>query len=1105
MKPFRVLGAACALILFSPELAVPQAVNATLLGTVTDPSGAVIPSAKIILTDTDTGTSRVDNTNGSGNYTFPDIAPGNYAVAIEAPGFKRDVHQNIAVTVNTSTRVDVQLQPGDVSSTVEVTAAPPPLQTDRADVSSQISTAQTANLPVGTNRNFQGLLNLVPGTTRATFQHSTFFNAQASLQTEVNGQLRMANNYQIEGIDDNERTGLLQYLVPPIEAIQTVDVTTSNFEAELGRAAGAVTNVILKSGTNSIHGAAYEFFQNTALNARNFFDARVSAIRYNYFGGNVGGPIVKDKLFYFGDFLRIEDHESQSNTVTIPTPAEISGNLSASPNPLYNPFTGNPDGTGRQQFPGNIIQPQQINPISAKLLTLLPTPNVASANGANNYFALLPFQKNTTSFDVKVDYIPSEKDRLSVRLSYQRPQTYQAPLFGATAGGPGAGGFQGSGLQRSWSGGINYDRVFSPTLVAEFRAGVGYYHNDATPADYGTASSSALGIPGVNLNQLTSGVIGVNFNSFFTQPTIGYSASTPWDRAEANIDFVNTWSKSLGNHTFKWGGDLRLIRDALLQGQTFSPRGLYTFSEGQTALRTANGSESKTSYYNDLASFLIDAPSTAGRDLFTIFPSIRGWQFFAFGQDKWVVTPKLTVDLGLRWEFYPPYTPQFPGGLSNYNPQNNTLVVAGISHNPSDLGMITRYKYFAPRAGLAYRLRESTVLRAGFGISYTPFPDNNYAYNYPVRQNVSYNPLVASYGPASIAPGVIATWQNGFPAPSLPPVPADGIITNPAASTNYFTVNTNFKNPYVESWNLSIQQALPFKFTLDTAYVGNHGVDASLVNYNLNAAVVAGLGNLGLPEYGTFKRTATTSLLFVPYSNSYNSLQIKLNRQFQKGLLITTSYTYGKGMGFQTGDDGGLDFYINQRRNYARNDFDRTHTFVQSYVYELPFGPGKQWLSSGWKSNVLGNWRVNGILTAMSGLPVTIGASSGNLNAPGNTQTADQVAPLKILKDVGTDGPWFSTASFAQPSANGVFGSSGRNAFSGPGYFNLDLSLFKIFTYRERINLEIRGESFGVTNTAHFTLTQNNLTNGANFGHVTSTLSGDGGGRTMQLGVKLTF
>ncbi len=565
----------------------------------------------------------------------------------------------------------------------------------------------------------------------------------------------MGNNYQIEGIDDNERTGLLQYLVPPLEAIQTVDVTTSNFEAELGRAAGAVTNVILKSGTNSVHGAAYEFFQNTALNARNFFDARVGAIRYNYFGGNVGGPILKDKLFYFGDFLRVEDHEAQSNTVTIPTAAQISGDLSGSPNPIYNPLTGNADGTGRLQFSGNRILPSQINPISAKLLALLPAPNVASATGANNYFALLPFQKNTTSFDVKVDYVPDEKDRLSVRLSYQRPQTFQAPLFGAVAGGPGgsSAGFEGTGLQRSWSGGINYDRVFSPTLVAEFRAGVGYYHNDATPADYGAATSSALGIPGVNLDQLTSGIVGVNFNSFFTQPTIGYSASTPWNRAEANIDFVNTWTRILGNHTVKWGADLRLIRDALLQGQTFSPRGLYTFSEGQTALKLANGSESKTSYFNDLASFLLDVPNAAGRDLFTTFPSIRGWQFFAFGQDKWVVTPKLTVDLGLRWEFYPPYTPQFPGGLPNYNPQNNTLVVAGVGGNASDLGMVTRYKYFAPRAGIAYRLRESTVLRAGFGISYMPFPDNNYAYNYPVRQNVAYNPQVATYGPALIAPG----------------------------------------------------------------------------------------------------------------------------------------------------------------------------------------------------------------------------------------------------------------------------------------------------------------------------------------------------------------
>ena len=606
MNRFKLMGAVCAL-LFLSQLCYGQAVTATILGTVTDSTGAVVANAKVTATQTSTGTSRTSQTNGSGNYVFPNTTPGTYSVAVEESGFRKETRTNIAVDVNTSTRVDVQLQLGDVTQAVEVTGAPPLLQTDRADTGSKIDTAQTANLPVGTNRNFQSLLNLVPGTTRASFQHSTFFNAASSLQTEVNGQMRMGNNYQIEGIDDNERTGLLQILVPPIEAIQTVDVSTSNFEAELGRASGAVTNVILKSGTNSIHGAAYEFAQNSFLNARNTFNPSVGHLTYNYFGGNVGGPIIKDKLFYFGDILDVRDHEASANLLTIPTPAQISGDLSASSTTIYNPFTGNADGTGRVALPGNRVPANLINPISAKLMALLPAPNVASAKGDNNYFALLPFHKDTLSYDVKVDYVASEKDRVSVRLSYARPEVFQAPVFGLGGGNANAA-FQGTGIQRTWSGGINYDHVFSPTLIMELRAGVAYYHNDATPTGYGTAVSTQLGIPGVNLDQFTSGIVGLNIGSLYSNPLLGFSASLPWDRAEANIDVADTLTKIVGNHTIKFGGDLRRVRDALLQEQTYSPRGIYNFSDGQTALNTGKGA-SKTSFYNNFASFLMDVPT----------------------------------------------------------------------------------------------------------------------------------------------------------------------------------------------------------------------------------------------------------------------------------------------------------------------------------------------------------------------------------------------------------------------------------------------------------------------------------------------------------------
>jgi hypothetical protein len=1114
-----------------------QAVNATLLGAVTDSSGAPVGNAKITITETNTGISRTSQTNESGNYVVPDLPPGTYTVTAELSGFKRASRPAIDVVVNTSGRVDLVLQPGNISETITVEEETPVLQTERADTGRKIDTVLTENIPLGTNRNYQNLLNIVPGTTRATFQHSQFFNASSSLQTEVNGQLRMGNNYQIEGIDNNERTGLLQILIVPLEAIQTVDVSTSNYDAELGRASGAVTNVILKSGTNNFHGAAYEFSRNSYFNARNFFDRSVGHLAYNYFGGNIGGPIKKNKLFFFADYLKVYDHEANTNQISIPSMTLRSGDLSSAsstPTAIYNPFSGNPDGTGRQQLvatsapgmatvPGrngavdafnpactnpagcpNIVPLALIDPISAKLMALLPAPT--SPGNANNYFALLPFHKDTDFVDAKVDANLTDKDRLSGRFSYQRPAIFQAPIFGL-AGGPAQGNFEGTGLQNTYSIGLNYNRFFSNSLVAEFRVGVAWYHNEAHNSDFGTTASEALGIPGVNLDPITSGIVGITIanNRGFSNPLIGYSASLPWIRSETNIDFANTWTKILGNHTLKFGVDLRRVRDALLQEQTFSPRGLYTFADGQTALNTGTGT-SKTSFTNDFASFLLDLPNQAGRDLATFFPNYRAWQFFTFAQDKWVVTPKLSADLGVRWEFYPPATPVAKGGFSNYDPTNNTLVVSGIGKNPDDLGIATHYKYFAPRLGLAYRLKESTVFRLGFGISYTPFPDNSYAYNFPVRANNQFDPAITTFGPAVLADGVTpATFENGFPDLIQPSIPQDGIITNPTKASAYFVVNQNFKNPYVESWNAAIQQSLPWHFVLDVAYVGNHGVD-SVINYNLNAATAVGLGKLGQPEFPSFGRTANTNLLFAGYSSSYHALQVKFDRRFSGGFATTTAYTYGKGMGFQTGDDGGLAFYINQARNYARNDFDRTHTFVQSVVYDLPFGRGKRLLSSGVAAAVLGGWRVSSFLTVMSGLPLYFTASSASLLAPGNTQTPDLVAPVHILHGVGLGNPWFTTSSFAAPAAN-TFGNVGRNFLTGPNFFNLDASIAKSIRFTERLNLELRLEAFGATNTPQFFFGSGNGTvagvtlGSSSFGQITSAT----GGRQLELGAKLTF
>jgi hypothetical protein len=1118
-------------ILASAGLAYSQAVNATLLGTVTDASGAVVPNAKVTITETQTGVAHAMQTNESGNWIVPDLPPGVYAASVEATGFKKEIRRDITLVVDTATRVDIQLTPGNITESIEVTGAPPILQTDTASTSTQINSSMLANAPlIGSNRNFQSLLNLAPGVAPVTEQHSQFFNASSSLQTEVNGQARMGNNTMIEGTDDNERTGLLQIYIPPIEAIQTVDVSLTNHDPEMGRATGAVVNVVLRSGTNQIHGAAYEFLQNSDFNARSFFNPSVGHLAYNYVGGNLGGPIRKNKMFLFGDYLRVMDHEANTNLVTIPPNTWRTGDLSQGAQIIYDPATGNPlDGTGRTPFAGNQIPTSRINTISAAILGLLPPTNESFniAKPANNYYALLPYQKTTDSFDEKLDYNLSEKDRISERFSYSRPVVFQAPLFGM-AGGDGPGGaFMGTAAQDTYSTGLNYDRLISSTLVAELRLGVAYYHNEAVPSDYGSNDSTKLGIPGVNINQFTSGIVGIQINDGFSNPVVGYSASLPWVRSEVNVDLVNTWTKTTGNHTFKWGFDLKRLRDNLLQDQTYSPRGVYYFGNEQTGsctptktgsngLATSCNATTPLGIANDMASFLLDQPYQLGRDINTYFPAFRQWEFFGFGGDRWQVSPKLTVDIGLRWEFYPPATPAFPGGFSNYDPTTNNLVLAGIGGNPSDLGMKKRYSYFAPRIGLAYRLTEKTVVRAGFGTSYTPFEDNTYAYNYPVRANNFYTNVGDGYANTLLAGGQAATFQQGFPLPVPVTIPSSGMIpaTGSLLSNSEFTINLNYKNPYVESWNLAVQRSLPGHWTLDLAYVGLHGVDTG-AQWNLNAPTsVLGGGTASEPLDILYGKTAGDTLYWDGFSSSYNALQAKLERRFGD-LNILTAFTWGKGMDYQNSDDGGLYWQIGAQRNYARSDWDRTLTYIQSYVYQLPAGVGKKWMNRGPAAVILGNWQVAGVLSLMTGMPFSVFASGSSLNTPGETQTATQTAAVQILHGINIGNPWFSTSSFTQPTGV-TFGTSGRNILSGPGLFSLNLSLFKNFKIRERANIELRAETFNVTNTPEFTIgtgsgNGNTTTTSSTYGYVTSTIgsgtgvNGTGGGRALQLGAKVSF
>jgi Carboxypeptidase regulatory-like domain len=1116
MQNLRPICTVLLLALVASSIAFSQAVNSTLLGTVTDSSGGAVANAQVTIKEANTGISRTTKTGDAGNYVFSDVPPGSYSVNVELAGFKKEVRSGVNLQVNETARIDLTLQLGNVTETVTITGEAALLQTDRSDTNLKVEENALANLPISTQggRNFQVLLNLVPGTSPAAFNHSQFFNAQSSLSTHVNGISRLGNNLQFEGVDNNERTGLLQVLIPPIEALQTVDVSTGNYEAELGRAGGAVTNIILKSGTNQLHGQAYWFNRVSAVTARAFYDAARSHFVYNYVGGQVAGPVIKNKTFFFADILRQTDHRYNGDRYTLPTAAERGGDLSASTVPIYDPASGNPDGSGRIPFAGNQIPTSRIRPIPTKILSLAALPNLPGLN--NNFFELIPFVRNTNQFDVKGDHNATDKDRFSVRYSHSTPQTYDGPSFGA-AGGPHGGGFQGTGTQATHNGAINYDRIFSTTLISEFRVGVNRYRNDSQQVDYGTNASTALGVPGVNTGDpFVSGLVGI-FVDNYSSPLVGYSASLPWIRAETNIDVVNTWTKTFSRHTIKWGVDLRRDRDDLLQTQTFSPRGAVYYGVNQTSL----SGQTNGNFGNSFASFLLDLPRQSGRDLPAVFPTHRIWQFFAYAQDKWQVSQKLTIDLGVRWEFYPPMVSSHPvAGYSNYNPSNNTLVLAGVGGNPENLGMATRYRYFAPRIGFAYRLNEKTVIRGGFGISYEPYPDNQYAHNnFPVAYNNNFNPNT-TYGPAVLANGQVANLSTGFPAPALFVLPSNGIITNPA-DASYNAINLNFKNPYVESWNLSVQRALPKNFSLDVSYVANHGVDQPN-NYNLNASTVLGGDVASQPFNILYGHKNAVNFRYAGFNSAYESMQVKLNRRFSNGLQIITSYTWGKAEGYGTSDSGGvgvIEYYINPRRGWRRLDFDQRQNFLTGFVYDLPFGKSKQWANSNpMARNILGGWQMNGVLTMRTGTPLNFGGNTGGLKAPGNANTLNYFGPggIRILNGTGYSHAWFDgtvcsasvTANcFSQPD-NLQFGNLSPNVISGPGPWSLDLSLFREIAIKERFKLQLRGESFSIVNAPQWNNPDTNIGNArtaanpnGTFGFITSA----GGNRQIQFGAKVIW
>ncbi|MBV9401897.1 MAG: carboxypeptidase regulatory-like domain-containing protein [Bryobacterales bacterium] len=1150
-----------------------QVLYGSLTGNVMDPSSAAIPNAKVEATNTDTGATRAAVTDSAGLFLFSNLQPGTYKLTVAATGFQTTTEENIGVEANQVRRADFQVQLAQATQTVEVNAAAVALQTDRADVNTTLERAQIANLPITSSagRNFQALYKLVPGFSLVTESNSSDGgNPQRSMAGFVNGTSRQNSLTRIDGTSNTYMwlPSNTAY-VPPAESIESVNIVTNAFDAEQGNAMGAAVNVVTKSGTNDFHGGAFEYHTDNALKALNRFNPagfRKPKYIMNQYGGSVGGPIKKNKLFFFADWEATKRRTLASKTATVPNPAGIfdaagnadlsaaipaGTNCNAAPvaGCIFDPNTGNADGSGRQAFPGNIIPASRIDPVAKIMLSRINPAgflNKDGVNANNNYNSTGSAKMDRNTVDTKVNYNPNQRMTVFGRYSISPTTFFDPPLLGQAMGGATGGGQVGTAPSRIQNIGLGSNFVITPNWVADVNGGYTRQRLGATYApdlDLGNYGLTGLHIPGTNGDTyLAQGTPGFNFTQ--TGAVVG-----TWNGI-GNVDTGNpflfrdnqyvananmSWTKGRHNVRYGIGFTDNGLNHFQPQGGTFqSPRGAFRFTGNVTALLGGPAGAKA----NSLADFLLGLPNEVGKAVQNSNPNSLRWRTWSwYVRDSWQVTSKLTVNYGLRWEFYPMATTDH-GGVKLFDPSTGNVLIGGNGNVPLDDGVNVGHGMWLPRIGLAYRLDEKTVIRTGYGIS---SDSNNWRFfrnNYPATTNSD------TLGATNFQPAASLTGETLNPYPGLPagiplvsiPDISSGSIPTPNGVQPGNTVPFNFRRGYIHSYNLVVQREIG-KAVAEVGYVGNRGVRL-LTNENINYAPVNG-GNAGRVLFPVANKNWGDVNSLVPDGPSwYNSLQTKLSWRWRGNTAFGVVYTFSRAINWTDneeeatvfGGQGGYLFWTSpnlRNRNKALASYDRTHNFSTYGSYDLPFGKTQRWAKSGVANAILGGWQTNWVLSYLSGSPFSIIGGGAQVNSPGNVQTADQVGPLNILGGIGPapvtganpvcqpadlSCHYFDPSAFAPVPGDQIrFGNTGRNIVRGPGLFNLDASVFRNFKMTERVNLQIRAEMFGVTNTPHYNNPGTDPTNPAQFGVITQTLNtagrgtGTGGERQTWFSARVSF
>ena len=1097
LKTIRValfLFAACGLV---PRPATAQVLYGSVVGTVQDDSGGAVPNAVVTIVNDFTTRKREVLTGEDGAYSFADVPAGSYTLTVAAKGFRTSRTNNVEVSINAVSRYDLRLQVGEVAETVTVEASAAVLQTDSADVHVSLGSRQITELPLPGYRNYQALINLVPGATPAAYQNAVSGSPGRSLNTNINGTTNTSNNTRLDGALNMRGSLPAQSLyVPPAESIQTVNIATNNFDAEQGLAGGAAINVVTKSGTNAFHGVVFEHHTNGRLTDRNFFNFSSSTLPkdiINNYGGTIGGPIRRNKLFFFASWEGMKERANFTKLATVSTDAQRAGNFNGLTN-IFDPATGNPDGTGRQPFAGNVIPLNRQSPITLQMQSLIPKPNLSGT--ASNYFDSAPVSFNRDNVDVKINWNHSEKSLLWAKYSAMKALITDRFSLGP-AGGVGMinGGGAGTGnvlVQVMALGGVH---TFTPTFLMDGTMAVSRDPLTLIGPDSGSAFGlDTLHIPGTNgPGERYNGIPVFSVSGYETIGN-GENYLPKYIRSTYFTYSLNFgWTK--GTHDIRFGVDIARYRmNEWHPEQGGGPRGAFTFNGSVTLPGTGSPNQ-----FNNYAAFLLGLPQQISKTIQPDWSSPRQWMEGYYFRDRWQVNRSLTLTLGVRWEYYPLMS-YAHFGMVRFEPANNSVLVGGLGSVPYDTGISVSKKQFAPRFGFAYRWRDKTVIRGGYGISIDPQgPAAQMLFSYPlvVLQTFAGNTAFIPFGPIA----------NGIPAIPYPNI-SSGVVPLPSSISTIGLSGGPYVRGYVQSYNFTVQRELPGSFVASAGYVGTHTIHEN-VQFNINAADPGG-GNNGRPLAIASGRTVDETFIKPLGTASYNALQAQLDRRIANGMQVKASYTFSKTMNNVDNELGTLMFYdaANFHRNRARASFDRPQNFRVAWISELPFGAGKRWLQGGPAGKILGGWEFNGIFSAYSGTPFTVSASSASLNAPGESQTADQIKPVVAkLGGIGATSPYYDPAAFAAVTQV-RYGNTGRNILRGPGLVNVDASLFRNFRMRERAIVQLRGECYNLSNTAHFSNPSANISSGG-FLSITSALSRannvEGGERQFRLALKISF